>query len=298
MEEAPVNASTTPVSPLRSHHVAVAGGRIHVVEGGAGLNPTLVFLHGWPQTWLEFEPVMSLLRATAHVVALDLPGVGGSVFPDAPGGKRAIAEIVHDVVQAMELKNVTLVGHDIGGMTTFAYLVRYGEELSGAVMMDMGVPGIDPWNEMISHPGIWRLAFHAVPQLPEIMVGGRQAAYFDFFYNAVNAHPEAIAPQSRERYVEAYSDPAALKTGFDWYRAFAQDARDNAAFAASPARIATPVLYIRGEKHGREIEQYVRGFRAAGLDSVVGAVIPDCGHFANEEQPQEVARLISSFIGI
>lgn len=287
--------SPTPPPRLTDRQIAVTGGSIHV-EGCVSSASTAVFLHGWPQTWLEFRQVMTLLGAETHVVALDLPGVGGSAFPNAPGDKRSIAAVVHDVIEAMGLKNVTLIGHDIGGQVAFAYLVAYPDELAGAVMMDMGVPGIDPWDEIIRNPNTWHLVFHGVPHLPETLVQGKQREYFDFFYNAVNAHPESIGDDARASYVEAYLALNALTTGFGWYRGFCQDAKENAAFAASARRIATPVLYLRGEKHAAEIERYLRGLRQAGLEAVTGKIVADAGHFISEEQPREVAWLLSAFM--
>jgi pimeloyl-ACP methyl ester carboxylesterase len=63
--------------------------------------------------------------------------------------------------------------------------------------------------------------------------------------------------------------------------------------ADNPA-IATPVLIIRGSKEG-PIEGYVNGLRSAGFVAVESAVIPDCGHFAPEEQPELVWHHIEQF---
>ncbi len=52
--------------------------RIHVAEDGAPSAPALLLLHGWPECWAAFARVMELLAGDAHVVAIDLPGVGGS----------------------------------------------------------------------------------------------------------------------------------------------------------------------------------------------------------------------------
>lgn len=51
----------------------------------------------------------------------------------------------------------------------------------------------------------------------------------------------------REAYLEAYAGGGALAAGFDWYRAFSQNAVANSA-AAGQEPVATPVLYLRGEK--------------------------------------------------
>ncbi|MGH9106877.1 MAG: alpha/beta fold hydrolase [Acidimicrobiales bacterium] len=60
------------------------------------------------------------------------------------GSKAALAAIVHDVVQRLGLRDVVLVGHDIGGMITYSYRREFGDVM-GAVIMDVVIPGIDPW---------------------------------------------------------------------------------------------------------------------------------------------------------
>ena len=94
----------------------------------------------------------------------------------------------------------------------------------------------------------------------------------------------------------AYSRPAALTAGFDWYRAFAQDEKDNQAVRAS--RVETPVLYMRGDREaGSPLDAYVDGLRANGLVNVEGRSIPNCAHFSAEEQPAFLAAALLEFIG-
>jgi pimeloyl-ACP methyl ester carboxylesterase len=114
--------------------------------------------------------------------------------------------------------------------------------------------------------------------------------------DTIAAKPGAVPPQARTRYVEAYSRADALRTGFEWYRAFADDEKDN----ARRQLVSTPVLYLRGEKEqaGIELARYVDGLREAGLQKVGGALIANSGHFAPDEQPDAVAALLRNFLGL
>jgi pimeloyl-ACP methyl ester carboxylesterase len=130
------------------------------------------------------------------VVAMDLPGISTN-----------------------RRRDVTLVGHDVGGQIVYAYLHAYPDDLRAAVIMNVAVPGVEPWSEVIRNPYIWHFGFHAVPNLPELLVQGHQAEYFGYFYDTIAARPGAVHPRARQIYVEAYARPEALRTGFEWYRA-------------------------------------------------------------------------------
>jgi len=95
--------------------------------------------------------------------------------------------------------------------------------------------------------------------------------------------------------VGAYHSESALSAGFDFYRAFLQDAQDNIAFCTSAAT-DTPVLYLRGAGEGGGIDTYADGLRNSGVRNLTTAVIADAGHFTPEEMPAEVWRTIHEFI--
>ncbi len=280
---------------LQYSQIALRSGSLHLVEDGRASNPALLFLHGWPENWRAFENVMALAAKHYHVLAVDLPGIGGSHLENAPGTKLRIAESIHELVEKKHLQSLTLVGHDVGGQVVYAYLKRYGSELAGAVIMNVVIPGLKPWEEVIRNPNIWHFAFHAVPALPETLVAGKESVYFDYFYGAISAHPERITAEARASYAKAYSMPGALSVGFGWYRAFTQDAKDNRDTLGEVRE--TALLYLRGDGERGNIEEYVDGFKDAGIKNVQSEIIKDCGHFAPEEQPEEVWKVIKAFLG-
>jgi pimeloyl-ACP methyl ester carboxylesterase len=234
--------------------VNVSNGSLHVVESGSNQDQTILFLHGWPENWSAYEQIMQLAGKKARALSVDLPGIGKSNMQNPPSTKREIADCIHELVEALQLKSLTIVGHDVGGQIVFSYLSRYPDELERAVIMNVAVPGIRPWEDVIRNPYIWHFRFHSIPNLPETLVTGKERQYFDYFYNIISAHPEKISEQSRSEYVKAYSTTSALNTGFNWYRAFYQDAKDNSEMYTHSAQIKIPLLYLRGELESGAIE--------------------------------------------
>lgn len=280
----------------RNSTVTIDDLALHVVESGPPGGRPFLFLHGWPESWRTWLGVMDAADAgppEARIIAIDLPGIGESTGVAGRGSKLRLAETVHALVRYLDLTGLTLVGHDAGGMAAYAYLRRF-DDVERVVIMNTVIPGIDPWNEVLRNPYIWHFGLHAVPDLPETLVRGRQAEYFDYFYDVLSADPGRISAASRAAHAAAYGDDAALTAGFDLYRAFPQDASDNAAFAEAGA-VDIPLLYVRGDREGGDIDAYARGFRDAGVKNLTTATVPDAGHFAQEEQPADVWRIIHDF---
>jgi pimeloyl-ACP methyl ester carboxylesterase len=181
------------MTSFREDRVTVGPLKLHVVEAGDPDAPAVLFLHGWPESSRSWHQVMALAAADGHrAVAIDLPGIGGSAGAATDGSKAALAEAAHGVVGALGLPDPVLVGQDVGGMVTYSYLREYGDGLRAAVIMDVVIPGLDPWAEVIANPYIWHFALHTVPDLPETLVRGNQRAYFDYFYDQLSADPAAI----------------------------------------------------------------------------------------------------------
>lgn len=279
-----------------THQIITVGDRsLHVVEAGLVHSDTVIFLHGWPEDWTEWRRIMEQAAGTHHVIAFDLPGIGKSQGA-APGGeKSAIAEIIHHAVRVMDIRNPTIVGHDAGAMVTYAYLRTFSSEIKAAVLMSSVIPGVEPWTKVLSNPYIWHFAFHTTPRLPEALVMGNQRVYFDHFFDVLTKDPSSIDDQARDHYVSAYGSPESLQAGFELYRAFSKDADTN---RKDTTKIDVPLLYLRGEFEGGEMDEYVTGFHKMGISSVTSARIPGSGHFTPEENPVAVWAEIVRFISV
>jgi pimeloyl-ACP methyl ester carboxylesterase len=278
---------------FRHRQVTVGGSSLHVVEAGdPGAEPFL-FLHGWPQSWSAWSAVMSLAAEHVRAIAIDLPGVGSSTGDATDGTKRQLATRVHDLVDALDLDDLTLVGQDVGGTIVYSYLREF-PGVRRAVLLDVAMPGVDPWDAMLRNPYLFHIALHSIPELPEQLVQGRERVYFDFFFDVLSGDPSAISSAARDEYAAAYAAPGALTAGFNWYRAFGRDAPD----AQRHIAVATPVLYLRGEKGRRKIAEFAGGFSQTGLSDLAHDLIPGAGHFAHEEAPDAVWQRIAAFAGL
>ena len=275
-------------------HQTLRLARVTLHVAGAGSGVPVVLLHGWPQTWHEWRKVIPLLAGRYRLIVPDLPGLGDSSQPAGGYDKKTIAADLQEMCERLELGRFHLVGHDWGGPTAFALACAMPAAVRSLAILDVTIPGIGP---DISQGGRrWHHAFHMTPELPERLVQGREREYLGWFYREFSWQRAAIEEADVDEYVRCYSRPGALRAGFEYYRNIPRDAADNRAILASGFRLPMPVLALGGartEARGRG-EEPLESLRAIATD-VRGGVLPDCGHFIPEEQPELLAARLLDF---
>jgi deazaflavin-dependent oxidoreductase (nitroreductase family) len=125
--------------PFTSHQLAIDGHLIHYLDEGVG--PTMMFVHAGPAWSFVYRDLIVRLRERFRCVALDLPGTGLS---RAAAGYRpsihAGAAIFGCFVRALDLRQVTLITHDVGTPVALGAAVRMPERFA-ALSVTEGSPG-------------------------------------------------------------------------------------------------------------------------------------------------------------
>jgi hypothetical protein len=91
----------------------------------------------------------------------------------------------------------------------FAYALArlHPGSVRGAMILDVPIPGIEPWENVKVDPKLWHFGFHRAPGLAEKLLAKREAIYFGYFLRRTAADPNMISDQDVERYARAYSGP-------------------------------------------------------------------------------------------
>ncbi len=278
------------------HHWADLGDiRLHYVTAGHG--PTVVLLHGWPQTWYCWRKVIAPLADGHTVLVPDLRGYGQSDKPPAGYDKRTMAEDVRALAGRLGHSRIALLaGHDRGARVAHRYALDHPGEVERLAVLD-----VVPTREMFARAdatvarGYWHWLFHLQPDLPELLVGPNIEAYLRWFFERWTANRPAVEEAVPE-YVHAFSAPGALRAGFDDYRApFPDDLDADEASAAAGQRLAMPVLALWGDS-GLPSRLPVLDIWRRYADDVRGQAVAGCGHFLPEERPDEVAGQLLAFL--
>lgn len=93
---------------------------INYLHTGSG-KETLIFLHGWGQTYDSFLPTIETLKNDYEIYALDLPGFGESQVPNEPIDIYEYVEILKEFIAKNEITNPTIIGHSFGGRMGIIY---------------------------------------------------------------------------------------------------------------------------------------------------------------------------------
>ena len=285
------NKMSTPLpaqlESLFTHQTAdVNGIRLHYVIGGQGF--PVVLLHGWPETWYEWRKIMPALAEKYTVIAPDSRGLGDSERTESDYDASTLAEDVFSLVQSLGFQQIFLVGHDVGVSTAYAYAAKYREAVQRLVILDIPLEGFGREDFAAKRNAWWYGFFQAPGGLAESVLEGHEGILLQWFFSRASA---AFTQEDIDEYVRCYSGRDSLRAGFEYYRAFPTNAQQFTEYAKQ--KLSIPVLALGGENSGADWPYYSL---AQVAEDVSGGIIPQCGHYIAEEQPEELLQRLNTFL--
>lgn len=280
---------------FRSDYVTANGLRLHYVAGGNGT--PLILLPGWPQTWWEFRKIMpALATAGRRVIAVDLPGMGGSDKPGTGYDKKTMAGIIHGLVRALGYDQVDIAGHDIGAQVAFSFAVNHPEAVRGVALLDVVHPDPSLYEiRMLPSPGApffpWWFAFNQIAGLPEELLAGRARYLVDWVFDNFLVNKSAVTPLDRAVFARAYDTADGIRGGNGWYQTFGQDIVD----LGSYGKVTAPMLGMVSNLGDGMFAAHMQATLPNQGTDVEVVVVPDAGHYFVEETPQVVIDQFNRF---
>jgi pimeloyl-ACP methyl ester carboxylesterase len=279
-----------------SHHFSTVNGvKLHYVRQGAG--EPLLLIHGWPGFWFEWHKNIAALAEHYDVIVPDMRGFAYSDKPDLPPevgySDTAFAEDIRAFIDFYHFDKVRIVSHDFGAVWVQRFARMYPERLHKLVLFDPPYGGIGGrWFEMPQALNTWYQIFHQQPWAEDLVGSSKQATeiYLRHFLSAWSADKKLWTDDEIKAYVEAYSQPGALRGGFNCYRAVF---RGGVQLAGDP--IATPTLVLWGDSDSilpyAWTDNLPQFFTNLTLKKVEGV-----GHFMMREAPDRVNAEIIEFM--
>lgn len=275
---------------IQHHYKKLSEITMHYVTAGTG-KETLVLLHGYPQSWYCWKDVIEGLSDEYNMIVPDLRGLGDTTRPAGGYDKKTIAQDVMELLDALNVSNFAVVGHDWGGTVAFAVAADNPDRVTHLGVVDVAIPGDGQAN--IGQAGRrWHHTFLQTLDLPEALVEGREHIYFDWFFENYGYTKAAITPEARTEYLRTHTTPGAIRAGFAYYRAITIDVKDN---EARKDKITIPTLAVGGGEGWGRGSEVAKSLRQMATE-VTELVIPECGHWVPEEKPEILCQALREFI--
>ncbi len=276
--------------PPLGEFIDVGSERLHYLLKGEGRS--IVLLHGASASLRDFEAgLFHELAKDYQVIAFDRPGYGYSTRSSKIWPNPEIqADQIHQALEKRGIENPVIIGHSLAGSVVMAYLLKYPDTVSGAVLL---AGATHPWDTGVSanvqlagKPGLGAMFAHTL-----VMPFGQLV-----FKNAVE---NVFAPEEPTRnYRERTGAILALRpTAF---RSSSEDVRNLSDYLEQQSTrygdIKTPLLMITGEKdtivpawnHADRVQKQI--------PQSVQVSLQGAGHALHHSRADEVESLIRDFV--
>ena len=266
--------------------------RWHFLEGGSG--EAVVFLHGMPETSFAWRRQFNWLAAEYRVIAVDLEGFGDTRTEAEDFSVAAMAERLLEFLDAIEVDEFHLVGHDWGAL--IGARAASSSSAAGRVLSYTHVSAPLRRYDLTRNPD-YRDFHHDPGSVPDLLRNPEIFVSRSYEIGVVGG-PETVSTELLERYSRGLSNTAALDAIAAYFSQLDVEADWTFGPLSAPRweRIQAPVLFVVG---GRDLmlplEEYHDIESAVPtLDRLV--VLDGTGHYPHEENPGEFGALLQEFL--
>ncbi|MGW0934674.1 alpha/beta hydrolase [Streptomyces sp. NPDC002666] len=317
---------------LRHRTVEGPAGRLHLVEQGAG--PLVLLVHGFPESWYSWRRQLPALAAAGYrAVALDVRGYGRSSKPAAADAYRML-DLVEDnvaVVRALGEESAVVVGHDWGSNIAAVSALLHPEVFRAVALLSVpyappggprptdvfghiGGPGQEFYVSYFQEPG--RAEAEMEPDVRGWLAGFYAALSADTMPAADEPDPHFVAREGgrlrdrfpvgvlpawlREDDLDVYAgefERTGMTGALNRYRSMDRDWEDLARYEGAP--IGQPSLFIGGSADASTtwMADAIDAFPATLPALTASHLLDGCGHWIQQERPDEVNRLLTGWLG-
>jgi pimeloyl-ACP methyl ester carboxylesterase len=229
-----------------------------------------------------------LLAPQFRLICPDLRGFGWSDAPPGAYDKEQFATDLLGLLDELGLDRVGLIAHDWGAWTGFLACLRAPERFDAFLALGITAPFGGAGPRSLVHA--WRLAYQVLLATPAGERVLRTRPGFVARLIAGGSHERAPwTDDDLDAFARRLQDPDRARASMRLYRTFlTQELPAVAVGRYHRGRLRVPTRLLAGEGDPVVRPSMLRGVEAHA-DDIRVSIVPDCGHFVPEEQPQLVA---------
>lgn len=281
------------------------GTRLHYASTGEKGKPLILFAHGFPEFWYEWQAQLAEFGSDYFAVAPDLRGFNLSDMPSDLSAYKAkhIVDDLRLLAAGLGYDKFVLVAHDWGGAVAWNFAIAFPALLHKLIIINAPHPYLfmhalaaDPHQKSSSEYMNWLRA-----EGSEAALAKDDFALLDGFFNRMGQGAAAwFAGEVRAKYHACWS--RGLTGGVNYYRASpahppTTEHPGPLKFQLDPAdfRVRAPTRVIWGERDIALPTTLLDGLDAL-VDDLKVERIPEGSHWVVHEQPERINRLIRGFL--
>jgi len=294
------------MSDFQSRFADVNGVRLHYVSVGTG--KLVMFVHGFPEFWAEWENQLADFGQDYLAVAPDMRGYNLSSKPPEVE-KYHIKDLIEDLralAEHLGHHKFILVAHDWGGAVAWSAAMRYPEWVEKLIIINSPHPAVFA-RELLNNPdqqeaSQYMLLFRS-PKAEKTLSADNYTRLMDMVTQFGSKWE--MTDEVRQKYIAAWSQPGALTGGLNYYRASPpyppvspEDEMKVKGILNLPHEmlaVKVPTLVIWGEEDRALLTGNLDGLEEYVADLIVKR-IPEGSHWVSHEQPERVNAIIRDFL--
>ena len=282
--------------PTELEHLTFRNGEIalHAVAAGPPNGPVVILLHGFPEFWYSWHKQIEPLAATGfRVIVPDQRGYNTSSKPRGTAYYK-LSDLTSDVLaiaDELHQERIFLAGHDWGAAVAWSVAIVHPQRVAKLAILNVPHPSVMLRylkSNLRQVRRSWYMFLLQLPFLPELVFSS-----FDFRFGANallhSSRPGTFSQNDLAEYRTAWSQPGALTSMINWYRAaFSHRTK----FPDPTVHVPTRILW--GERDAFLLSDMAHD-SLRYCDSAELYTFANASHWLQHEEPARVSELLIDF---
>jgi epoxide hydrolase 4 len=270
---------------------------LHCVTQGTG--ELVLLLHGFPEFWYSWRFQIPALARHFKVVVPDLRGYNDSDKPANGYDLDTLTQDVLGLIRNLGFTKAHIVGHGWGGMIGWNLAQNFPESIQSLALLSAPHPGsltqmlFSNMDQLRQH---WHFLAFQVPGLPEWMLQQNLSNFLQEWFQRQAIRKAAFSSETLRVYQTALSKTGALSSALNYYRNWLSPQTWLSRLSDPQGPIQVPTLVLWGKEDRVLSPALTKGFERLIANPFRLKLIPECGHWIQQEVPQLVNLELLSFL--